>query len=69
VVSPAGTDQQPSYQMQGDSKTVDGNTETRKGSRNINGKKGTAAPTQAMKAYQVSGGIAILILNPGTIRG
>jgi len=52
--------------MYGDSKTVDGNTETRQGSRNVNGKKGTAAPTQAMKAYKVSGGIAILILNPGT---
>lgn len=68
MVSPASIDHQPSYQMLGDSKTADGNTETRQGSRNVNRQKGTVAPAHAMKRYKGSGGITLPILNPGTTR-
>jgi len=68
VVSLAGTDQQPSYQMYGDSKTADGDIETRQGSRNVKGQKGAVAPTHAVKAHNGNGGILPLILNSGTTR-
>ena len=54
--------------MYGDSKTADGDIETRQGSRNVKGQKGAVAPTHAVKAHNGNGGILPLILNSGTTR-